>query len=266
MTVGIAAVAGWDPQASGQGVGTEAIVLVSDDEVIVNSEKLSSAVPKRRGILQRTGPDRCGWWCVFSSSDTDQVDSFLAHLRADSRTDAYEASATPPLPGDVTELLRAAASSYKQSGGRLASEFVVGGFDRDSRPLLFRMTANGKIYGDERLAGRAATGSGEEYARTRLAWHRARSSDPLHQILYKAYDAKRHAERADGVGSGTHIAVMFRDREDPQRIPDTIIAVMRDAFDALEAPVFGARPTEPDGWRERLADLTADFRREAIGR
>lgn len=260
MTLGVAAIADWNPRLH-KGNGQEAIVLMADNGYDIEGARVLSPVPKIRSLVQKTGFGRCGWFFLFASDDLGKVDLFLEHVRQDTRITDYE-NGLVPSASDITRLLSENVKAWGATGQKLRSEFLVAGFDNYDRPVILHMDQRGQVE-DEKVPGFWVAGIGGPYALTRLLWHNTRPTDPLHEVIYKCWDAKKHSEKA--VARGTDGWVLFCGCEQPQLIPTDIAKTIGETFDALESPVFWPYPRKlpPEGWAEKLRDQTKKFRDDA---
>jgi 20S proteasome alpha/beta subunit len=200
MTLGIAAIANWEPAKRSRGNGHEVVVLAADKEYeFSDGTRISSPVPKRFGLFQSTAPRRCGWFALFAADDTDQADWFIERFRRNPYVARVEAGKEKKVPTTqkVISLIERAYAGEHRKNRKFGPEFAVAGFDEHDRPVILYINENGRA-SNQKVPGYTVVGSGGSHAWTRLVWHNTQPNDPLFRVLYKTFDAKRHAERAVG--------------------------------------------------------------------
>ncbi|HET8568803.1 MAG TPA: hypothetical protein VFM93_07445 [Candidatus Limnocylindria bacterium] len=283
MTVAIAALAE-RPRAGG---GARAIVLVADKQETWEDSGLreESEIEKRRELP--------GGWQMLYAGDPDAADETADALQAVRPAQVRKAATLRRLAKAAYQRVR--QTSFEErvltprqltlrdvSGRRLddlpaavlfdyvhakvewerdyGAELIFAGFDENGHGTLFSID-------DPGVMSRSSThtfktiGSGAAVARMRLISLALRPSDRAHEVLYKALDAKFHAELTATVGAGTDAWIMARTRTGghaPHKVKLPLIHMVRRAVTAGTGSAFAMHDPPRRDWKERLERYVTD--------
>ncbi len=174
---------------------------------------------------------------------------------------------------DVRErTMKAADPSADPKTYQLDLGLLLVGFDEDAEAAGWRFWPDGD-FESIREVGYAAIGSGEDVANATLAHYGIPMSDPLDRVLYKAYEAKRRADKLiTSVGPTTDLWIMTGqpDRrrmrppappeDQPVVVPPRILSLLEEVFVWVSSAPWDRKP-EPDYWSSPLLDYASAVNR-----
>jgi len=254
VTVGIAAIAN-RPTVGGPANDSDAIVLLSDLEYDDGDGlKAVGDMRKLRGLVQRTGVNRSGWFSLYAANDTAQVHRIVDIFREDAfdierRIEGAVKAGSPPSQPSARDIYRLAEGAALKARGewdaaqvglpiddRERSDFepdlLICGFDSDDKPSICSL-------GRDAIArpmweiGYAAVGIAATSVNRALEWRRIRQTSPLHEVLYGCYEAKCQADAYEGISPEFTLFVLVRGCEQPVPVDDAVIKKLDDVFVAV---------------------------------
>lgn len=116
----------------------------------------------------------------------------------------------------------------------LELDIIVLGVDEDSRAHIYSVNNPGITMPHDPL-GFCSIGTGIRHADPIFAYRRFTPSFPLKRAIYVAYEAKRRAELAGGVGPTTDIAIVSDNEKEPRFLSQEIINQLDNIHKEMES-------------------------------
>jgi len=109
---------------------------------------------------------------------------------------------------------------------------IIVGVDRGSESHVYSVTNPGIAIPHDPL-GFCCVGTGQRHADTTFAYRRFTPSFPLKRAVYVAFESKKRAEMAGGVGPSTDIAIVS-DNKEPKYLSQKIIEQLESIYQDME--------------------------------
>ena len=137
------------------------------------------------------------------------------------------------LLAETVQYVNSAVSQYK-----LGAYLIVAGVDEEGHLYSIYDPGTSWSFDD---AGYCCVGAGQQHANAAFAWHGYSKSFTRNEALYVAYEAKRKAEMAGGVGRATDIRVI--DSKGVHAVSDATIDRLDSIYRRRQRRAFGSRIT-----------------------
>lgn len=212
--------------------GEPVILLAADKKLSWGYDSVKNALKVRR-VHEN-------WLFAFATASTANS----ANLFEDIRRSIKPVKNLKTMQSKVLEV-------HRQYGD--AWEFLFAGFDKSSKSHIFRVSKEGIFDCDLNAYG--CVGSGDYLAQFYLSSYPYEQALPLAESIYCTLAAKFTAERADGIGDTTTLAVLRPNQAIPSA-PTAVPTIEKDVIDHVRAK-WESLPRIPEGLKDDIEGYVA---------